>query len=313
MAVRPEFGIEVSSAVETGGTIGALGKLFSSLSSGKLLALIDSVLLTLRSNNPGYVGAAGILLVNLAANVEDVEAVLTRLKESLADTLDAADAAADLAIVRTFPILPQQYLRPLLPKVYQACVRGLMLKCDVTDRALGTKFLCSIIEDVPSEAIQPDALADIVQLSFNCLQFDPDFLKPLHVLTQFGGSIPVYSSQSKLSIEGLFSLLGVDEDRVFAILQKLAKSDDIIAGFQNHFNERELALFGLIGMKSAAQPLSVRVLKVFAAIARSVRESNDKTVSDFKKAAVPMLLGIAEGQSAECKEIAIETLALFVP
>jgi hypothetical protein len=132
-------------------------------------------------------------------------------------------------------------------------------------------------------------------------------------MMQFGGSIPVYSSQSKLSIEGLFGLLGVDEDRVFAILQKLAKSDDIIAGFQNHFNERELALFGLIGMKAAAQPLSVRVLTVFAAIARNVRESNDKTVSEFKKAIVPLLLGIAEGQSVECKDIAIEALGLFIP
>jgi hypothetical protein len=188
-----------------------------------------------------------------------------------------------------------------------------MLKCDVADRTLGTKFLCSIIEDVPSDAIQPEALTDIVRLSFNYRQFDPDFLKPLHVLMQFGGSIPVYSSQSKLSIEGLFSLLGVDEDRVFAILQQLAKSDDIIAGFQSHFNERELALFGLIGMKAAAQPLSVRVLRVFAAIAQTVRESNDKSVSEFKKAAIPLLLGIAEGQSVESRAIAVETLGLFVP
>jgi hypothetical protein len=117
---------------------------------------------------------------------------------------------------------------------------------------------------------------------------------------------------SKLSVEGLFGLIGMAEAAVIGMLKKVVRAEDVASGLLRMFNQRELAHFAGITLKAAKQPWSLQVLDLLSGIAIAVVGSDDKTVASFRKTVVAVLLPIAENKSHPGRDIAGGTIRAIV-
>jgi hypothetical protein len=167
LATRPELLIDFTTVADAATTLGNLVKVILELSPAKIIAVIESVIDTLRSNNMGCIISAGVFFVNVVPQLEPtgLDALKTKLNEGIVRTFEVGDASTHLAItIASHSILPQPVLRELLGIIYGACVTGLTLKCDVGDRTVATRFLCEIVEQVPGESVSIEILTAVMRL-----------------------------------------------------------------------------------------------------------------------------------------------------
>jgi hypothetical protein len=197
--------------------------------------------------------------------------------------------------------------------LYRATVDGLRAaRGENATRQGALAVLVAIVEKVPRGAIDPLQLFLALRRSFDTLPFDFRYLRPLEVTVGIGVDIDYFVTGSKLSVEGLFGLIGTAEAVVIGMLKKVAGAEDVASGLLRVFNQRELAHFAGITIKTAKQPWSLQVLDLLAGIAMAVVGSDDRTVASFRKTIVAVLLPIAENKSHRGRDIAVGTIRAIV-
>jgi hypothetical protein len=317
LGTDPSVPIDASDVSGTYLTVRSISSHVVYFSAAKVDMLIDVVASVLSHADAGYVMVAGIFYVTLFAHVvkytsASAAAVQAKLAQVILSSLAAGNPASRLAIGSAFTELPPWEEEGVVA-VYRLLVDGLQVDdADDDTRQKAFAILGKVIGTVPRTGIDPANLFCALQTTFDRLPFDVSFLPPLRVLSEVGIDIEQFIGASKLTIENLFVLLGTDEAEVIAILKNLSKTEDIVSGLQQVFNPRELALFGLYALKSAEAPYSFHVLQLICGLAVAVTWSNDKTVSEFKKAVMGVVLPIAEKGGSAQRNVAIGTVRALV-
>jgi hypothetical protein len=124
--------------------------------------------------------------------------------------------------------------------------------------------------------------------------------------------IEYFVTRSRLSTEGLFGLIGTDDEAVIGLLRTLAKGDCIASGLIGVFTQRELAQLGGTAIDVSKQSLALLVLDVLSGIAMTGIGSHDKTVGAFRKTIVTLILPIAEKKGHPGRDLALVTMRAFV-
>jgi hypothetical protein len=317
LAVHPEALINASSAAELFTVIHYLAPLLAYINLAALTRLFNVILSVLSLVPQGAVLVVGLLAAQLYARFAPIAGeasvpLVSQFTATLLFTLRRANRENRLGIVAGISVIPPYEGEELL-LLYQATVDGLQTAREESvtrQRALGV--LVDIFDKVPVEKIEPLGLFLALRKSFDEVPFKTAYLKPLAVVVGIGVDIEHFITGSKLSIEGLFGLIGKDESVVIDVLRKVAKANDITSGLLGVFNARELAQFGGIALKVAQQPLSVQVLDLLSAIVIAGIGSDDRTVTAFRKTIVTVLLPIAEKKEHPGRDIALGTVRALV-
>jgi DNA-binding Lrp family transcriptional regulator len=310
--------VDASGPLQLSATVGAIAQVLSLLSVSKMAEVMNNSLVMLESQNPAYRMTAGILFGQLAAHLGPYSSAETvelrgRLVSLIPGAFDAKSQPHQLGLAAALStVFKWDYPENNLGRVYAGVVHGLQLeRADPECRRRAFQLLGTIVERVNKSDIEPVALLSAVRGAWEQLPFDPGFLRVLLVYTDIRPEIARFVEQSRLSIAGLFEVIGVDEAAVLRILGGLT-GGEIVRGLAAVINHRQLAHCALIAMKAARQPYSAVVLKLLCEVVGVVEQTNDKTVVEFEKAILPVLIAAADQKDEEIKQLAIATIQVLV-
>jgi hypothetical protein len=293
---RPQIAPDTSGVLAVNATLAAVSDALKLLSIEKVAAVFNNSLILLESGSRTMRMTAGIMFGQMAAHIADYRSpqmmqLTGQLLSLVPGAFDSRSAvhqlgiAASLGAARMFEIPEND-----LPRVCAAAIQALQYeKADTECRRNAFEFLAGIIDRVPPSEIEPDPLFEALRYVFE--------------------TIP--SSMILISVLGLFSVIGVNPDRVLDVIEKIA-GGPIVEGLARLLGPVELATAGLRGMRSAKGPYSPRFLKLLCGIALTVDPVNDRCVNEFKQVLLPVLIDAVNPHVPDLYDLALGTIQFLI-